>query len=84
MHVDVDFRQPTIDSVEFFYSRLSPGGILLCDDYGCTTCPEATEAIDGFLAGKPEKMIGLDAADRFLIEGVPAAPAIEPAPVVAG
>jgi hypothetical protein len=45
----------------------------LCDDYGGTTCPEATEAIDGFLAGKPEKMIGLDAA-----------PAIESAPVVAG
>ena len=56
----------------------------LCDDYGGTTCPEATEVIDGFLAGKPEKMISLDAGGGFLIKGVPAAPAIEPASVVAG
>ena len=84
VHVDVDLRQPTIDSVEFFYPRLSPGGILLCDDYGCTTCPGATKAIDGFLADKPEKMISLDAGGGFLIKGVPAASAIEPASVVAG
>ena len=69
VHIDVDLRQPTIDSVEFFYPRLSTGGILLCDDYGCTTCPGATQAIDRFLVGKPEKMISLDGGGGFLIKG---------------
>ena len=69
VHVDVDLRQPTIDSVTFFHSRLSPGGILLCDDYGCSTCPGATQSINAFLADKPEKMISLDAGGGFFIKG---------------
>ena len=70
VHVDVDLHQPTWDAVEFFYPRLSPGGILLCDDYGCSTCPGATAAVDAFLADKPEKMISLDAGGGFFIKGV--------------
>lgn len=70
VHVDVDLHQPTFDSVEFFYPRLSLGGILLCDDYGFTSCPGATEAVDSFLSDKPEKMISLDAGGGFFIKGV--------------
>jgi hypothetical protein len=70
VHVDVDLYQPTLDSIEFFYPRLSQGGILVCDDYGCTTCPGATEAINRFLEDKPEKMISLDAGGGFLVKGV--------------
>lgn len=73
VHVDVDLRQPTLDSLEFFYPRLSHGAVFLCDDYGCTTCPGATEAIDRFLADKPEKMVSLDAGGGFLIKGTPTA-----------
>jgi hypothetical protein len=78
VHVDVDLLQPTRDSVEFFYPRLSPGGILLCDDYGCTTCPGATSTIDKFLAGKPEKMVSLDGGGGFFIKGVSTAAATRP------
>lgn len=70
VHIDVDLGQPTLDSLEFFYPRLSPGGVLLCDDYGCTTCPAATSAIDAYLTDKPEKMIALDAGGGFFIKGV--------------
>jgi O-methyltransferase len=73
IHVDVDLHQPTSDALRFFYPRLSAGGVLVCDDYGCTTCPGATEAIDRFLSDKPEKMISLDAGGGFLIKGKPAA-----------
>jgi O-methyltransferase len=48
VHIDVDLFQPTKDSLEFFYERLSPGGILLCDDYGYHTCPGARKAFDEF------------------------------------
>ena len=76
VHVDVDLYEPTRDSIAFFYPRLSPGGILVCDDYACTTCPGATRAIDEYLADRPEKMIRLCCGGGFLIKGCATAPAI--------
>jgi len=70
VHVDVDLYRPTLDSARFFYDRLSPGGIFLCDDYGFTSCPGATKAMDEFLADKQEKMIALDCGGGFFIKDV--------------
>lgn len=70
VHVDVDLRSPTLQSVEFFYPRLAQGGILLCDDYAFATCSGATAAIDAFLSDKPEKMISLDSGGGFFIKGI--------------
>ncbi len=69
VHIDVDLYEPTRDSIRFFYPRMNQGGIIVCDDYGFTTCPGATLAIDEFLAEKPEKMIGLPSGGGFLIKG---------------
>lgn len=57
VHIDVDLYQPTRDSLAFFYERVLPGGIILCDDYGSINCPGATQAFDEFLADKPEKNV---------------------------
>jgi hypothetical protein len=57
VHVDVDLYQPTHDSVEFFYPRLVPGGMLLLDDYGFAICPGAREAVDAYFVGKPEPVL---------------------------
>jgi hypothetical protein len=70
VHIDVDLYQPTKDSINFFYDRMSPGGIILCDDYGFTSCPGATKSIDEFLNDKPEKMISLADGGGFMIKGV--------------
>ncbi|HET7873620.1 MAG TPA: TylF/MycF/NovP-related O-methyltransferase [Terriglobales bacterium] len=69
VHIDVDLYGPTRDSLEFFYPRLNPGGIILCDDYACTTCPGATKAFDEYLIDKMEKMIQLPCGGGFLIKG---------------
>lgn len=69
VHVDVDLYQPTFDSLQFFYTRMNPGGIILCDDYGFTTCPGATKAVNEQLADKPESMIALPGGGGFLIKG---------------
>ncbi|HTD89323.1 MAG TPA: TylF/MycF/NovP-related O-methyltransferase [Burkholderiales bacterium] len=45
VHVDVDIYQPTRDSIEYFYPRLVPGGILVSDDYNW---PGARKAIEEF------------------------------------
>jgi len=69
VHIDVDLYDPTKDSIEFFYPRMSKGAILLCDDYGLTTCPGATRAIDEYLLDRAEKMITLDCGGGFFVKG---------------
>jgi hypothetical protein len=69
VHIDVDLHDPTHDSLAFFYPRMNPGGIILCDDYGFTTCPGATEAMDSFFSDKPERTISLCAGSGFIIKG---------------
>lgn len=75
VHLDVDLYQPTLDSLTFFYPRLLPGGILICDDYGMTSCPGATLAVNEFLQDKPEKMVTLSCGGGFFIKGTPTAQA---------
>lgn len=73
VHIDVDLFAPTRDSMVFFYDRMNEGGIILCDDYGGSSCVGATEAVDTFLADKPEKMIALPSNGGFMIKGKPTA-----------
>ena len=68
VHVDVDLFVPTRDSVAFFYDRLEPGGILLCDDYGSTLCPGARKAMDEFFGDRPEHVIDLPSEQGFIIK----------------
>lgn len=73
VHIDVDLYQPTLDSIEFFYPRMNEGGIIVCDDYGFTSCPGATKAIDEYLKDKDEEMISLCCGGGFIIKGCPTA-----------
>ena len=71
VHIDVDLYQPTLESIRFFYERMNPGGIILCDDYGFLTCPGATQAVSEYLSDKPEAMVALPDGGGFLIKGIP-------------
>lgn len=71
LHIDVDLYQPTLDSIAFFYPRMSSGGVIVCDDYGFASCAGATKAVDEYLLDKPEKMIMLSDGGGFLIKGIP-------------
>jgi O-methyltransferase len=68
VHIDVDLYEPTRDSLAFFYPRMQARGIILCDDYGFTTCLGATAAFDEYLLDKPEPMIMLPCGGGFLIK----------------
>jgi hypothetical protein len=59
VHIDVDLYQPTLDSLTFFYPRMAADGIIVCDDYGFTTCPGATRAMREFMSDKPEHIVHL-------------------------
>lgn len=67
VHIDVDLYKPTLDSLEFFYPRMSLGGAMVCDDYGFATCPGARRAMDEFFGNKPEKIVHLPTGQGFVI-----------------
>ncbi len=57
VHIDVDLYRPTLDAIEFFFPRLTPGGVIVCDDYGFASCPGATKAFDEYFADRREMVI---------------------------
>ena len=55
VNLDVDCYESTKQCLEFFYSRMSPGGILLSHDY--ITAPGVKKAFDDFFEGKPKLVL---------------------------
>lgn len=56
VHVDVDLYDSTRSCLEFFYPRMSPGGVILSHDY---LARGVKAAFEEFLADRPEAVIEL-------------------------
>jgi hypothetical protein len=56
VHIDCDLYEPTKAACEFFYPRLSPGGVLIIHDYHSGCWPGVPKAVDESLQGKPERL----------------------------
>jgi O-methyltransferase len=54
VHLDCVIYESYKQCLEFFYPRMSPGGVILIDEYNDPPWPGCTQAVDEFLAGKPE------------------------------
>lgn len=67
VHIDVDLYQPTLESLKFFYERVNPGGVIIIDDYGFTTCPGAFRAATEFMQGKPEYVLHMPTGQGVII-----------------
>jgi O-methyltransferase len=69
VHLDVDHADPTYASLAYFYPRLSPGGVIVCDDYGAATFPGARRAWDRFCDGHDVPYIVLDTGQSVILKG---------------
>lgn len=69
VHIDVDLYSPTLESISFFYPRMSRGGVILLDDYGFLSCPGATKAVDEFMLDKPERVLNMPTGQGLIIIG---------------
>jgi O-methyltransferase len=49
VHIDTDLYQPTIVCLEYFVPRLSPGGVIIVDDYASGKCPGVAKAVVEYL-----------------------------------
>jgi len=57
VHIDCDLYAPIKAGLEYFYPRLVPGGFLIIHDYSSLYWPGAEQAVDEFLADKPEFVV---------------------------
>ena len=53
VHLDVDVYPITRFCLDFFGPRMVPGGVIVMDDYGTTTCEGVKQAVDEFKANNP-------------------------------
>jgi O-methyltransferase len=59
VHIDCDIYKSVKDCCEFFYKRMSVGGVMVFDDYGFPSCPGALLAVNEFFLDRPEQPIVL-------------------------
>jgi len=58
VHLDLDLYNPTINSLHYFYPRLTNGGYLVIHDYNSRIANQACKrAVDEFMQDKPERIV---------------------------
>ena len=70
VHIDCDIYQSVRECCEFFYPRMTGGGIMLFDDYGFISCPGAKQAVDEYFLDKVEPPIYLSTGQCVVIKKV--------------
>lgn len=68
VHIDVDLYQSVLDCIGYAYPRLSPGGVMVFDDYGFPGCVRAREAVDLAFRHLPEKPIYLPTGQALIFK----------------
>jgi O-methyltransferase len=56
VHLDADLYKPTIDALNYFYPKLSPGGVVIIHDYN-HTWDGIRIALDEFIKTIPESLV---------------------------
>lgn len=66
VNLDVDTYESTRQCLQFFYQRMSPGGIIISHDY--LTAPGVRKAFDEFFDDKPEPVIETAGSQCFVVK----------------
>jgi O-methyltransferase len=66
-HVDLNASAPTKHVLEQVLPRVSPGGVVVFDDYGWDEYAEQRAVIDRYFAGRPEDVVALPTGQAFVI-----------------
>lgn len=67
-HIDMNAMAPSKAALEFAYARMLPGGIIVFDDYGWTSCRDQRAMIDEFFDDLPEKPIASPTGQAWVIK----------------
>ena len=68
VHLDLDLYEPIRPSIDYFYPRLVPGGVIVVDEYGFPRWPGAKRAVDEFCSEHAINPIELTTGNGVLIK----------------
>lgn len=68
VHVDLDLYEPTAGALEYFYPRLVPGGLMVCDDYGSLFWPGARRAVEEFGSRHDARFLALSSGQAIFVK----------------
>lgn len=68
LHIDLNAALPTKDSLEYFYERMLPGGIVLFDDYGFHDHGETKKVIDSYFRLRNVSLLQLPTGQAIVIK----------------
>jgi len=60
VHLDCDIYESYRDCLHYFYPRLTPGAVVLLDEYNDPPWPGCNKAVDEFLQQRPEKLVKIE------------------------
>lgn len=66
VHLDPDIYESVMAGLNFFYPRMTQGGIILSHDY--PSLPGVKKAFDEFFSGKPERVIDLSTDQALVVK----------------
>jgi len=66
VHLDADLYESTLAAFNFFYERLSPGGIMLCHDY--PSASGVVQAVEEFFREKPAPVVELTGYQAMIVK----------------
>lgn len=66
VHLDLTLYEATLAGLQYFYPRLSPGGVLVC--VGSVFCPGVQKAVDEFTAAHDAPYIVLGYGERVFLK----------------
>lgn len=66
VHIDLDLYKPTYDALNFFFPRLTDGGIIVCDDYGFVEWPGCKKAVDQFARENECRVVALTCGNALI------------------
>jgi O-methyltransferase len=69
VHFDVDLYEGTLACLEYFYPRMTPGGVMISHDYGMLAGVQ--RAFQEFMADKPEPIFEQPTTQAMIVKGVP-------------
>jgi len=68
VHLDLNAAVATEFALEYSWSRLLPGGMVVFDDYGWHDYIDQRRSVDRFFAGRPDGLVALPTGQAFSVK----------------
>jgi len=67
LSIDMNSSEPELKTLEYFYDKVVPGGIIYFDDYGWEY-PELRKVVDKFFSSKPETLLHFPSGNSIVVK----------------